>query len=82
MATRNDITGDLIASKGNSKSFTDNFDAIFRKAPAVYGCHNRDDFKKMVEWKGKPFEFTGSMNCNYDAAGRDDKCVACKHIIS
>ena len=31
MATRNEHTGDLIASKPQSKQFTDNYDAIFRK---------------------------------------------------
>ena len=31
MATRNDITGDSIQSKSNSKKFRDNYDAIFNK---------------------------------------------------
>jgi hypothetical protein len=31
MATRNDITGDSIQSKNNSKKFRDNYDAIFKK---------------------------------------------------
>jgi hypothetical protein len=31
MASRNDVTGDLIKSRKNSKEFEDNFDAIFRK---------------------------------------------------
>lgn len=31
MATRNDITGDELRSKLNSKQFEDNFDRIFRK---------------------------------------------------
>lgn len=31
MATRNDITGDLIKSRVNSKEFESNFDAIFKK---------------------------------------------------
>lgn len=31
MATRNDVTGDLIKSRKNSKEFEDNFDKIFRK---------------------------------------------------
>ena len=30
MATRNDVTGDLIISKYPSKAFMDNFDRIFR----------------------------------------------------
>jgi hypothetical protein len=31
MATRNDITGDLIKSRVSNKQFEDNFDNIFRK---------------------------------------------------
>ena len=31
MASRNDVTGDLIKSRKNSKEFEDNFDRIFRK---------------------------------------------------
>lgn len=31
MATRNDITGDLIKSRVNNQQFEDNFDNIFRK---------------------------------------------------
>ena len=33
MATKNDITGDLIKSKLNSKAFEDSFDRIFRQKP-------------------------------------------------
>jgi hypothetical protein len=31
MTAKNDVTGDSIISRVNSKSFEDNFDAIFRK---------------------------------------------------
>jgi hypothetical protein len=31
MTSRNDVTGDLIKSRKNSKEFEDNFDKIFRK---------------------------------------------------
>jgi hypothetical protein len=31
MATTNDITGDVIASRANTKAFEDNYDRIFRK---------------------------------------------------
>ena len=31
MAAKNDITGDSIASRVNSKEYEDNFDRIFRK---------------------------------------------------
>jgi hypothetical protein len=31
MATKNDITGDILQSRMNSKEFEENFDRIFRK---------------------------------------------------
>ena len=34
MATRNEITGDVIASRGNSNAYKDNWDAIFGKKAA------------------------------------------------
>lgn len=34
MAAHNDITGDLIQSRVNSKEFDDNFDLIFKKKDA------------------------------------------------
>lgn len=33
MATRNDITGDALVSRGASKAYLDNYDLIFRKKP-------------------------------------------------
>ena len=35
MTTRNDITGDSIQSKSNSKKFRDNYDTIFGKKNPV-----------------------------------------------
>lgn len=35
MAAKNDITGDALISKVNSKEFEDNFDRIFRKKPEL-----------------------------------------------
>ena len=35
MATKNDITGDTIATKYNSAAFVNNFDAIFKKKPQL-----------------------------------------------
>lgn len=35
MATTNDITGDSLISKVNTKEFEDNFDRIFRKKPEL-----------------------------------------------
>lgn len=34
MSARNDITGDVIATKGTTQAYRDNYDAIFRKKPA------------------------------------------------
>ena len=31
MATKNDITGDMLISRGASKAYLDNYDLIFRK---------------------------------------------------
>lgn len=33
MTTRNDITGDVIATKSTSEAYRSNYDAIFRKTP-------------------------------------------------
>lgn len=50
MATRNDVTGDLIKSRVNSKEFEDNFDNIFRKKPTV---------KKDDDWDEKRVDIIG-----------------------
>ena len=39
MASRNDVTGDLIKSRKNTKEFEDNFDNIFRKTPKDPLCN-------------------------------------------
>ena len=39
MASRNDVTGDLIKSRKNTKEFEDNFDNIFRKKPKDPLCN-------------------------------------------
>jgi hypothetical protein len=39
MASHNDITGDAIKSRVNSKEFEDNFDNIFRKKPKDPLCN-------------------------------------------
>lgn len=59
----NDITGDRIASRPNSKAFEDNFDKIFKKDKAVYtwikhpggiDCHVDKNAKVMIEtWTTK-----------------------------
>ena len=36
MSAKNDITGDVIKSKPNTKAFEDNFDKIFGKKKSTY----------------------------------------------
>ena len=46
MATaKNDITGDSIASKSNSKAYQDNYDLIFRKPVANKSTSTLEDEK-------------------------------------
>jgi hypothetical protein len=45
MATKNDITGDSLVSKTNSKAYEDNYDKIFgKKKKTVYYAENPLDF--------------------------------------
>lgn len=44
MSTQNDITGDYISSRPNTKAFEENFDKIFGKKKAAYQPLNQDDF--------------------------------------
>ncbi len=66
MATRNDITGDLIQSRVNSQKFEDNFDAIFRKKDKVENtvdaslcdiCGKTLDATKECAWTGCPLNW-------------------------
>lgn len=56
MATTNDVTGDAIFSRANTKAFEDNFDAIFRKNKVV------DKKLKVVDddWNEKRIDIIGS----------------------
>lgn len=45
MTAKNDITGDAIQSRANTKAFEDNFDAIFRKDKPV----KFNDLKQLAE---------------------------------
>jgi hypothetical protein len=45
MATKNDITGDEIKSRGNSKDYEDNFDRIFRKNKVVEPVEYSEDWQ-------------------------------------
>ena len=49
MVAKNDITGDLIQSKQNTKAFEDNFDRIFRK-------DTHKILKREEKWEGPPIE--------------------------
>jgi len=61
MTTRNDITGDLIKSKVNSKEFEDNFDKIFRKKdPLCDVCGKPLDTTKECAWTSCPLNWNES----------------------
>ena len=65
MAAKNDITGDTIKSRVNSKEFEDNFDAIFRqKDPLCKVCG------KSLSDKGNECAYT-ACPLNWDEARCD-----------
>lgn len=59
MASRNDVTGDLIKSRKNSKEFEDNFDRIFRKNkdPLCDVCGKSLSATKECAWTGCPLNW-------------------------
>jgi hypothetical protein len=62
MASRNDVTGDLIKSRKNSKEFEDNFDKIFRKNkdPLCDVCGKSLSATKECAWTGCPLNWDES----------------------
>ena len=65
MATRNDITGDALVSRGASKAYLDNYDLIFRK-----GNPKEDKDGSTTE---QPTQRHGESK---DSSDTVDKCVA------
>ena len=59
MATKNDITGDNLISKKNTKAFEDNYDRIFgkKKLPLNEYPNNSDD---PDEWDERRVDIIGS----------------------
>ena len=59
MASRNDITGDAIKSRVNSKEFEDNFDNIFRKNkdPLCDVCGKTLSATKECAWTSCPLNW-------------------------
>jgi hypothetical protein len=59
MTSRNDVTGDLIKSRKNSKEFEDNFDKIFRKNkdPLCDVCGKSLTATKECAWTGCPLNW-------------------------
>lgn len=59
MASHNDITGDAIKSRVNSKEFEDNFDNIFRKnkAPLCDVCGKTLSATKECAWTSCPLNW-------------------------
>lgn len=71
MATKNDITGDEIKSRGNSKEYGDNFDRIFRKnkvvepvAPAAEPLEYSEDWQP--ESRARAVGQNGNVGYNLD----------------
>lgn len=62
MTSRNDVTGDLIKSRKNSKEFEDNFDKIFRKNkdPLCDVCGKSLTATKECAWTGCPLNWDES----------------------
>ena len=73
MAARNDITGDLIQSKLNSKAFEDNFDRIFRKKGRSKGYETAKEINlaKPVVTPTQPAEYAEDWQSN-----ERDKAIA------
>lgn len=58
MASRNDVTGDLIKSRKNTKEFEDNYDKIFRnKDPLCDVCGKSLTATKECAWTGCPLNW-------------------------
>jgi len=61
MASRNDVTGDLIKSRKNTKEFEDNYDKIFRnKDPLCDVCGKSLTATKECAWTGCPLNWDES----------------------
>lgn len=61
MTARNNITGDLIKSRTNSKEFEDNFDKIFRnKDPLCDVCGKSLNATKECAWTSCPLNWDES----------------------
>ncbi len=62
MATKNDITGDSLISKANTKAFEDNFDKIFRKEAKNLCDICGKDLEKVTEcaWTSCPLNWSES----------------------
>lgn len=49
MATKNDITGDALVSRGASKAYLDNYDLIFRKEKPQEEKDNEQQSTETIE---------------------------------
>lgn len=56
--SKNDITGDLIASKAPSDAYRNHYDAIFRKVKVetLTEVMEHDGFKESSEWTDKDMD--------------------------
>ena len=65
MVAKNDITGDAIQSKSNSKEYGDNFDRIFRKNKLVESQPTADEPVEFSEdWQSEKRDKAIAQNGN------------------
>tara|TARA_R110000868_G_scaffold297776_1_gene558063 strand:- start:24 stop:284 length:261 start_codon:yes stop_codon:yes gene_type:complete len=70
MASKNDITGDFIVNKPNSKQFEENFDRIFRGVPKppnsieILVSYSIDDkLNRVLDVEAMTYAFNSKMDC-------------------
>ena len=65
MVAKNDITGDAIQSKSNSREYENNFDRIFRKTKVVEPQPTTDELVEFSEdWQSEKRATTIAQNGN------------------
>ena len=62
MATKNDITGDMLISRGASKAYLDNYDLIFRKGNPKAEDKNGSTTEQPAQRHGESQDTSQSAN--------------------
>lgn len=73
MAARNDVTNDLIKSKGNSQAYRDNWDRIFSKKEETKKDNTRVEFE--TEWFGMYDSIEVCKSCGFKYMLSADACT-------